>query len=65
VPEHIHTGEARMHTPIFSFGTLRIGNSTYEQDVGIGCEKICKRKKMPSRKFRDELGHTLLSIEER
>jgi hypothetical protein len=29
-----------MHAPIFSFGTFRIGNSTYEQDVGIDCEEI-------------------------
>ena len=31
----------------------------------IDCEEIRKGKKMPSRKFRNEFGHTLLSIEER
>jgi hypothetical protein len=34
-------------------------------DVVIGCGEIRKRKKAPSRKFRDEFGHTPLSIEEK
>jgi hypothetical protein len=33
--------------------------------VVIDREEIRKRKKAPSRKFRDEFGHTPLSIEER
>lgn len=53
-----------MHFDKFSFGTLRIDGSTYEQDVVIDCGEIRKRKKAPSRKFRDEFGHTPLSIEE-
>ncbi len=53
-----------MHFDNFSVATLRI-DSTYEQDVDIDCEEIRKRKKMPSRKFREELEHTPLSIEER
>src|ERR1700692_2439415 len=63
-PEHNVT-EARMHFDKFSFGTLRIDGSTYEQDVVIDCGEIRKRKKTLSRKFRDELGHTPLSIEEK
>jgi len=31
----------------------------------IDCGEIRKRKKAPSRKFRDEFGHTPLSIEEK
>ena len=54
-----------MHFDKFSFGALRIDGSTYEQDVVIDCGKIRKRKKAPSRRFRDEFGHTPLSIEEK
>jgi hypothetical protein len=57
--------EACMHFGKFSFGTLRIDGSAYEQDVIIDRGKIRKRKKAPSRKFRDEFGHTPLSIEEK
>ena len=53
-----------MHFDEFSFGTLRIDGRTYEQDVVIDRGEIRKRKKMPSKKFRDEFGHTPLSIEE-
>lgn len=53
-----------MHFGKFSFGTLRIDGSTYEQDVVVDRGEIRKRKKMPSKKFRDEFGHTPLSIEE-
>ena len=46
----------------FSFGTLRIDGNTYEQDVVIERGEIRRRKKAPSRKFRDQFGHTPLSI---
>jgi hypothetical protein len=54
-----------MHFDKFSFGTLRIDGGTYEQDVVIDRGEIRKRKKTPSRRFRDEFGHTPLSIEEK
>jgi hypothetical protein len=54
-----------MHFDKFSFGTLRIDGRTYEQDVVIDRGEVRKRKKTPSRKFRDEFGHTPLSIEEK
>jgi hypothetical protein len=54
-----------MHFDKFSFGALRIDGNTYEQDVVIDCGEIRKRKKAPSRKFRDEFGHTPLSIQEK
>jgi hypothetical protein len=54
-----------MHFNKFSFGALRIDGSTYEQDVVIACGEIRKRKKAPSRRFREEFGHTPLSIEEK
>jgi len=48
----------------FSFGSIRIDGSTYEHDVVIDHGKICKRKKKPSKKFRDAFGHTTVSLEE-
>lgn len=48
----------------FSFGSIQIDGVTHENDVVIDRGKICKRKKKPSKKFRDEFGHTPLSIEE-
>jgi hypothetical protein len=54
-----------MHFDKFSFDTLRIDGSTYEQDVVIDRGEIRKRKKTASRKFRDEFGHTPLSSEEK
>jgi hypothetical protein len=49
----------------FSFGTLQIDGTTYEQDVVIDHGEIRKRKKTPSKRFRDKFGHTPLSIEEK
>src|ERR1700757_4971137 len=54
-----------MHFDKFSFGTLQIDGRTYEQDLVIERGEIRKRKKTPSKKFRDEFGHTPLSIEEK
>ena len=48
----------------FSFGSIRIDGTTYDYDVVIDRGKVRKRKKKPSKKFRDEFGHTPLSIEE-
>ncbi|HET8580005.1 MAG TPA: hypothetical protein VFL31_03325 [Nitrospiraceae bacterium] len=49
----------------FSFGSIQIDGETYEHDVVIDRGAIKKRKKKPSKKFRDEFGHTPLSIEEK
>ena len=54
-----------MHFDKFSFGTLQIDGSTYEQDLVIDRGDIRKRRKTPSKKFRDEFGHTPLSIGEK
>src|SRR5438132_6397593 len=48
----------------FSFGSIRINDMTYEHDVVIDQGEIHKRKKKPSKKFREEFGHTPLSVEE-
>jgi len=48
----------------FSSGSIRIDDITYEYDVVIDQGEIDKPKKKPSRKFREEFGHTPLSVEE-
>jgi hypothetical protein len=45
----------------FSFGSIRIDGVTYEHDVVIDRGKVRKRKKKPSKKFRDAFGDTPLS----
>jgi len=49
----------------FSFGSIRIDGVTYGHDVVIDRGNVCKRKKKPSKRFRDEFGHTPVSIEEK
>jgi len=49
----------------FSFGSIRIDGVTYEHDVVIDRGEVRNRKKKPSKQFRDEFGHTPLSIEEK
>ena len=48
----------------FSFGSIQIDGVAYDHDVVIDRGEIRKRKKGPSRKFREDFGHTPLSIEE-
>jgi len=49
----------------FSFGSIRIDGLTYAHDVVIDRGDVRKRKKKPSKKFRDEFGHTPISVEEK
>jgi hypothetical protein len=56
--------EAAMRFEGFSFGSLRIDGKTYEHDVVIARGEIRKRKKRASRQFREQFGHTPLSVEE-
>jgi hypothetical protein len=48
----------------FSFGSIRIDGVTFEKDVVIDRGKIRKRKKEPSKKYRDVFGHTPVSMDE-
>jgi len=48
----------------FTFGSIRIDGVTYEYDVVIDGDEVRKRKKKPSKQFRDQFGHTPLSLEE-
>ena len=53
-----------MHLDRFRFGSIRIDGETYEHDVVIARGKVRKRKKKPSRPFREQFGHTPLSLAE-
>jgi hypothetical protein len=48
----------------FCFGYIRIDGVTYEHDVLIDRGQVRKRKKKPSKKFREAFGHTPVSTEE-
>jgi hypothetical protein len=49
----------------FHFGTIRIDGDTYERDVLIDRGEIKLRKKKQSKRYRDEYGHTPLSLDEK
>jgi hypothetical protein len=58
-------GRSKMRFQKFSFGSIRIDGVTYEHDVVIDRGDVRRRKKKPSKKFRDQFGHTPVSIEEK
>jgi hypothetical protein len=49
----------------FSFGSIRIDGVTHDHDVVIDRGTVRKRKKKPSKQFREAFGHTPLSVEEK
>ena len=53
-----------MHFEAFSFGYICIDGVTYQHDVVIDRGRVLKRKKKPSRAFREAFGHTPLSMAE-
>jgi hypothetical protein len=48
----------------FHFGRIEIDGVIYERDVVIDRGRIRKRKKKPSKTFREKFGHTPVSVEE-
>jgi hypothetical protein len=48
----------------FSFGSIRIDGTTYDHDVVIDRGEVRRRKKKPSKQFREAFGHTPVSPEE-
>jgi hypothetical protein len=48
----------------FEFGSIQIDGVTYDHDVVIDGGRIRKRKKKPSKRFRNSYGHTPLSTAE-
>jgi len=65
--ENMKTVEAvkPVHFEAFSFGSIRIDGVSYDHDVVIDRGQVRKRKKNPSKKFREAFGHTPLSVEEK
>jgi len=53
-----------MHFEKFSFGSVQIDGTACEHDVVIDRGEVRRRKKKPSKQFRDQFGHTPLSIRE-
>jgi len=48
----------------FSFGRIRVDGTDYDHDVVIDRGRVHKRKKQPSKKYRESFGHTPISIDE-
>jgi hypothetical protein len=57
--------EISMGFGTFSFGSIQIGGVSYDHGIVIDHGKIRKREKKTSKKFRDDYGHTPLSVEEK
>ena len=57
--------EAPMKAKLITFGEIEIDGEAYLHDVVITAGKITKRKKKPSKQYRDRYGHTPLSVEEK
>jgi hypothetical protein len=48
----------------YRFGSLEIDGARYDHDVVLDRGRVRKRKKGPSKRFREEFRHTPLSAEE-
>ena len=46
------------------FGSLKIDGVNYTKDVILDCGVLRRRKKKPSRRFREQFGHTPLTLRE-
>ena len=53
-----------MQAKLVGFGVLEIEGQRYEHDVVVERGQLRKRKKGPSKAYRDEYGHTPLSADE-
>jgi hypothetical protein len=54
-----------MQAKLVEFGEIEVEKKRYGHDVVIKAGKIKKRKKGPSKPYREQTGHTPLSIKER
>ena len=54
-----------MNAKWIAFGEVEIEGRRYTSDVVIEAGRVKKRRKKPSKRYRDEYGHTPLSAEER
>ena len=48
----------------YSFGSVTVDGVTYHHDIVVDRGKVQKRKKKPSKQFREDFGHTPLSLKE-
>jgi len=48
----------------YRFGSIKIDGKAYEKDVVLDQGGLRKRKKKPSREYRDQFGHTPVSLKE-
>src|SRR5438477_4140305 len=53
-----------MKARLVKFGEIEVGGKRYTHDVVIDGGKVRKRKKGPSKQFREKFGHTPLSAGE-
>jgi hypothetical protein len=49
---------------LLGFGSIEVDGREYEHDIVIEGGDVRKRKKKPSKPYRDEFGHTPLSVDE-
>jgi hypothetical protein len=54
-----------MKARLIKFGEIEVDGKRYPHDVVIDGSKVRKRKKRPSKQFREKYGHTPLSAEEK
>ena len=53
-----------MNARLIAFGEIEVGEKRYDYDVVIDGGKVSKRKKSPSKQYREQTGHTPLSLKE-
>ena len=53
-----------MKARFVDFGEIKIDGQSYDYDVVIDKGKVHKRKKKPSKAYREQYGHTPLSADE-
>ncbi len=53
-----------MEARLIAFGEIEIDGERYDHDVLIEAGKVSKRAKKASKSYRDEYGHTPLSVKE-
>ena len=53
-----------MDARLLSFGSIEIDGQRFDHDVVIDSDGVRKRKKGPSKAYRQQFGHTPLSLDE-
>jgi hypothetical protein len=53
-----------MDVRLLGFGSIEVEGGAYEHDIVIDRGAVRRRRKKPSKKYRDKFGHTPLSADE-